>query len=148
VATQQTLAQTVDAIAVINATVPGIVASYGANNMPQSITQTPSALVLLGPDEWKPFGITEFWIRVFVAPMQAAGNPGAIYARCLQLATDFRNTYALRTTNIGDRYIMRNKLTTKGGFGSTGYVYTLKYGNADYYGFQINLPLASSVPGA
>ncbi len=147
-ATQQTHAQIIDAIAAINLQIPGVVTSYGSYNFPQQIGNMPASVVLLGTDDYGKFGATEYLIRVFVAAYQSSGNPGLIYKACLDLSTQFRNTYSLMTSMIGDRFIDRTKLQVKAGFGSTGFGYTLSYGTGKFYGFQVNLPLMSSVPGA
>jgi hypothetical protein len=146
-ATQLTTSQIIDQIALINAQVPGVRISYNSTNVPQQLTTFPCTIVLLGPEEYRKFGVTEFWIRVFVQDVVST-NPTVAYPQLLSLATAFRNTYALTTSLIGDRFIEREKVTTKLGFGATGFAFNLPWGNSKYWGFQVNLPLVSSVPGA
>lgn len=135
------LASIIDTIAGINGEIEGINASYGATNLPQQFTIYPACMVLLGWDDWTKFGPTEFWIQVMVAAVASTGNLGSVYQQCLDLSQRFHDTYSLRTDLIGDRMIDRSKLSTKLGIGSTGFQYTLKWGKADFYGFQVNLPL-------
>ncbi len=145
-AVQQTHAQIIDQLATINRTIPGISISYGSTNLPQSLVTFPAAMVLLGPDDYGKFGPCEYWIRVFVAAV-TTGNVAKAYQDCLRLSTEFHDAYS-HLTAIGDRFIIRQNLTNRLGFGNTGFVYTLKWGTGEFYGFTINLPLASSVAGA
>lgn len=142
---QQTHAQIIDQIAVINRNIHGIAISYGSNNLPPSLTQFPAAMVLMGPEDYSKFGICEYWIRVYVADART-GNSAKAYLDCLMLSTAFHDEYKSIST-IGDRFIDRTTISTKMGFGNTGFAYTLKWGAGEYFGFQINLPLASGVPG-
>jgi hypothetical protein len=143
---QQTHAQIIDALAAINRTVPGINIAYGSTNLPQTLVQFPAAMVLLGPDDYGKFGPTEYWIRVFVASV-TTGNVSAAYSQCLSLSGAFHDAYTHLQT-VGDRLVYRQNLALKMGFGNTGFAYTLKWGSGEFYGFQINVPLMSSVPGA
>ena len=142
---QQTHAQIIDQLATINRNVPGIVISYGSTNLPQSLVTFPAAMVLLGPDDYNRSGFCEYWVRVFVASV-TTGNVSNAYQLCLSLSNSFHDTYAALSV-IGDRYIARHNLTTRFGFGNTGFAYTLKWGKGEFYGFQINVPLASGLPG-
>jgi hypothetical protein len=146
---QQSLAEIIDAIATINAEIPGMNASYGSNTLPAQLPPVfPASFVLLGWDDWTKFGPTEFWIYVVVAPVASTGNIGNVYQQCLQLSQAFHDAYSLRTGLIGDRMIDRSKLTTKLGIGSTGFQHTLKWGTASFYGFTVNLPLMPTQLGS
>lgn len=142
---QQTHAQIIDQIAVINRNVHGIHISYNSTNLPQSLTQFPATMVLLGAESYTKFGFTEYMIRCYVSDVRT-GNPSIAYQQCLELSTSFRDVYK-DTTHIGDRMIDPQSLTTRAGFGNLGFAYTLKWGTGEYYGFTINLPLMSSIPG-
>ncbi len=143
---QQTHAQIIDQIALINSDIPGINVAYNSRNLPQTLVTFPAAMVLLGPDDYSRFGPSEYWIRVFVASV-STGNPSDAYIKCLALSTAFHDVYT-HLSRIGDRYLLHNNVTTKAGFGNTGFAYTLKWGKGEFYGFQVHLPLISSVPGA
>lgn len=142
---QQTHAQIIDALAAIVRNVRGINIAYGSTNLPQSLVTFPAAMILLGPDDYGKFAQTEYWIRVFVAPV-ATGSPSKAYQDCLSLSTDFHTAFT-QLVYVGDRYIDRSKLQMKSGFGNTGFAYTLKWGKAEFYGFTVNVPTASTVPG-
>lgn len=142
---QQTHAQIIDALATINRNVPGVAISYGSRNLPQTLVTFPATMVLLGPDDYGRFGPCEYWIRVFVATV-ATGNVAKAYQDCLNLSTEFHDTYA-KLSRVGDRFIDRKNLTTKFGFGNTGFAYTLKWGTTECYGFQVNVPLSNSIEG-
>lgn len=142
---QQTHAQIIDQIAAINRSIAGITVSYTSANLPPTLTQFPATMVLLGPDDWSKFGPTEYWIRCYVADART-GNSAKAYQDCLRLSTEFHDAYSTLKV-VGDRYIYRQALTTRMGFGNTGFAYTLKWGDGEYYGFSVNLPLASGVPG-
>jgi hypothetical protein len=137
------LQQIVDAIALINSGIPGVRVSYNSQTLPQSqqFTVFPATFVLLGWDDWTKFGPTEFWIYCLLAPSNTTNSLGVVYQQALQLSQAFHDTYSLMTANIGDRMIDRSKLSTKLGFGSTGFQSMLKWGNVSYYGFSVNLPL-------
>ena len=143
---QQTHAQIVDAIATVNRTIPGVSIAYGSTNLPQTLVSFPAVMVLLGFDDFGRFGPTEYWIRVFVAAV-TTGNVAKAYQDCLRLSTDFHDTWS-QLSHIGDRIIDRKNLALKTGFGNTGFAYTMKWGAGEFYGFQVNLPLMSGVPGA
>lgn len=143
---QQTHAQIIDAIAAINRRIPGITIAYGSTNLPQRLVAFPAVMVLLGMDDYGKFGPCEYLCRVFVADV-STGNPSRAYQDCLTLSTAFHDTYASFVGRIGDRILDRTKLTTKLGFGNTGFAYTLRWGTSEFYGFQVNLPLANSAPG-
>lgn len=142
---QQSHAQVIDALATIVRGIRGMSISYNSTNLPASLVSFPAAMVLLGPDDYGKFGICEYWIRVYVAPV-ATGNPARAYQDCLSLSTEFHNTFSTLIT-VGDRFIDRRNLTLKSGYGNTGFAYTLKWGKVEFYGFQINIPLMSGVPG-
>lgn len=143
---QQTHAQIIDTIAAINRNIHGVVVSYTSANLPPTLTQFPAAMVLLGPEDYGGrITICEYWIRVYVADART-GSSSKAYQDCLTLSTEFHDAYRGRST-IGDRFIDRTKLSTKVGFGNTGFAYTLKWGDGEYYGFTVNVPLASGIPG-
>lgn len=142
---QQTHAQIIDQIAIINRGIRGINVSYNSQNLPQSLTIFPASMVLLGREDYGKFGPTEYVIRVYVLDART-GNPSIAYQQCLALSTAFHDEYT-SLVNIGDRYIWRQALTTTGGFGNLGFVTALKWAAGNYYGFSINLPLASQIPG-
>lgn len=142
---QQTHAQIINQIAVINRNIGGINISYNSTNLPQSLTQFPATMVLLGTEDYSKFGHTEYMIRCYVADART-GNPSIAYQQCLTLSTAFHDTYT-PLVHIGDRYVVREHLSAKLGFGNLGFAYTLSWGAGVYYGFTVNLPLASSIPG-
>ncbi len=142
---QQTHAQIIDQIAAINRNIRGVAISYTSSNLPAALVTFPATMVLLGPEDYGKFGPCEYWIRVFVADART-GNPSRAYIDCLSLSTAFHDTYG-QLLYVGDRYVYHSTLRVKSGFGNTGFAYTLKWGPGEYYGFQINLPLASSIPG-
>lgn len=142
---QQTHAQIINLIAGINRNVQGVAISYNSTNLPPSLTQFPACMVLLGPEDYTKFGHTEYLIRCYVADART-GNSARAYQDCLALSTAFHDTYS-QLIHIGDRYIVRQELSIRAGFGNTGFAYTLKWGTGEFFGFGINLPLASSIPG-
>jgi hypothetical protein len=143
---QQTHAQIIDQIASINRAIRGVNISYGSRDLPPSLTQFPATMVLLGLEDYgNRLGTCEYWIRCYVADART-GNSSRAYQDCLTLSTEFHDAY--KAINfIGDRYIDRETMSAKGGFGSTGFLYTLKWGTGEFFGLQINLPLVSSIPG-
>jgi len=142
---QQTHAQIIDALAAIVRGIRGINISYGSTNLPQSLVTFPAAMVLLGMDDYNRMGITEYVVRVYVAPV-ATGSPSKAYQDCLSLSTDFHTTFT-PLQFVGDRYVDRRTLTTRAGFGNTGFGDTMKWRKAEFYGFAVLLPLLSSIPG-
>ena len=48
-------------------------------NLPTTLTVFPCAFTLLGPDDYSKFGLTEYWVRVFIAPV-INSNPSIAYA--------------------------------------------------------------------
>jgi len=143
---QQTHAQIIDQLATINRQIPGIAISYGSTNLPQTLVTFPAVMTLLGPDDYTKFGTCEYWVRVFVASV-TTGNVAKAYQDCLRLSTEFHDTYS-HLSQVGDRFVDRAHLTAKMGFGNTGFVYTLKWGTGEFYGFTVNVPLMSTVAGA
>jgi hypothetical protein len=80
---------------------------------------------------------------VYVAPVLNS-NPSIAYANCLALSQAFRDTYTVPGLRIGSGFIVPNHLTVKLGFGSTGFAYTMKWGAAIYYGFEIHVPIMTA----
>lgn len=142
---QQTHAQIIDALATINRNIRGINIAYGSTNLPQSLVTFPAVMVLLGPEDYGKFAPCEYINRVFVADV-TTGNPSKAYSDCLALSTAFHDAYTSQS-RIGDRILDRSKLTTRLGFGNTGFGNTLKWGKGEYYGFSVLVPLASSIAG-
>lgn len=142
---QQSHAQIIDALAAITRQIPGILVSYGSTNLPQSLVTFPATVVLLGPDDYGRLGICEYLIRVFVADVKT-GTPSNAYSQCLSLSTSFHNTFN-PLIYVGDRFVERKALSLKLGFGNTGFAQTLKWGAQSCYGFSVNVPLISAVPG-
>ncbi len=142
---QMTHAQVIDALAAIARQVPGVNISYGSTNLPQSLVTFPATVILLGPEDYGRFGIAEYYIRVFVDAV-ATGNPSNAYRVCLTLSTSFHDTLKSLSV-VGDRIVDRKNLALKTGFGNSGFALTMKWGKADFYGFQVNVPLMSGIAG-
>lgn len=142
---QQTHAQIIDQIASINRTIRGINISYDSRDLPPRLTQFPACMVLLGQEDYGKFGACEYWVRCYVADART-GNSATAYRDCLTLSTEFHDTYKALSF-IGDRYIDREAMSTKMGFGSSGFLYTLKWGDGEFFGLSVNLPLLSSIAG-
>jgi hypothetical protein len=133
---------TIDALAAINANVPGINKAYGSQNMPIQLTIVPCAIAIAAPGDWSKFGTDEFVVRVYVAPV-SGGNPSTAYAQCLALLDAFHDTYT-STPQIDGRPLLampHGSGKTARGFGTSGFYYTQKFGGAEYYGFELYLPL-------
>lgn len=142
---QQTHAQIIDAMAAINRSIRGINIAYGSTNLPQALVTFPAVMVLLGMEDYGRFGLCEYINRVFVADV-TTGATGKAYQDCLTLSTAFHDTYT-SISRVGDRILDRARVTTRLGFGNTGFAYTLKWGKGEFYGFSVLISTTSGVAG-
>jgi hypothetical protein len=134
----------VDAIAAINATVPGIQVAYNSTNLPQQIAMgpIPAAITIVAPGDWTRFGFDEYVVRVYVSAV-LNGNPALGYQSCIALLDAFRKSYN-DLLSINDRPLIRaphGHTKTAKGFGTSGFYYTVKWSSVEYYGFEVYLPL-------
>ena len=142
-----TYSDDVDAIASINAQIPGIAVAYGSTDLPNEMSALPAAMTIVAPGDWTKFGSDEYVVRVYVQPT-SNNTPSLAYQQCLALIQAFLDAYQA-LSRVNDRPLMRyphGHAKSARGFGTSGFYYTQTWGKVPYYGFEIFLSLGPRTP--
>lgn len=137
------IANIIDAFQLINRGVQGVVYAPTLAQWPALLAtaRLPTVLTWYADDDWVKGGSTDFVIEAYVAPWDNADRARAM-GSTLTLAQRFRETYRA-LGNVSGFAITTAKHNRSSGFGNDGVLEPIKFGDLQYFGFRMRVPLFS-----